>query len=301
MTVRLDMRRTAGRATAALGDSVEAVKTFLRGSQTTDGGFVGRDERSDLYYTSLALEASLALGVDILYDRVAGYLGSFAAGQSLDLVHLSCLVRCWANMADHASRPIDEQQRQAAVGRLNEFRARNGGFNVVPGADAGTAYGGFLALGVWEDLGLNDPQAAALVESIRALQRLDGGFSNESSMPVGATAATAAAVVTFHYTGGPVSRSALDWLLARRTSMGGFSAIPLDPSIAIPDLLSTATALHALRLAAVPLDDLRDANLDYLDSLWSPQGAFRGHSGDEVLDCEYTYYGLLSLGNLIEP
>ena len=300
MTVRLDMRRAAGRAARALGDSAEAVKDFLRGSLTEDGGFAGRDGRSDLYYTSFGLEASLVLEGDIFYDHIAEYLDGFGSGQSLDLVHLSCLVRCWANLADQVGQALDLPFRQAAADRLTRFRTGNGGYNIVLGANSGSVYGGFLALGTWQDLGLDCPDAESLVASIRSLQMPDGGFSNERSMALGATAATAAAVVAFHHLGCVIPPSAIDWLLARAAPLGGFSPIPLDPEVAVPDLLSTATALHALALAGVSLHDLRDTNLDYLDSLWNARGAFRGHAGDDVLDCEYTYYGLLSLGHLTE-
>ena len=142
MTVRLDMRRAAGRAARALGDSAEAVKDFLRGSLTEDGGFAGRDGRSDLYYTSFGLEASLVLEGDVFYDHIAAYLDGFGAGQSLDLVHLSCLVRCWANLADQVGQALDLPFRQAAADRLTRFRTGNGGYNIVLGANSGSVYGG---------------------------------------------------------------------------------------------------------------------------------------------------------------
>jgi len=63
------------------------------------------------------------------------------------------------------------------------------------------------------------------------------------------------------------------------------------------DLLSTAVALYALRLASVELGDLREACLDFVDSLWSP-GGFHGCVADRTPDCEYTFYGLLALGSL---
>ena len=74
-------------------------------------------------------------------------------------------------------------------------------------------------------------------------------------------------------------------------------AIPAAP---VPDLLSTATALHALSLMGVPIDSIRQSCLDFIDSLWSSEGAFYGSLADKTLDCEYTYYGLLALGNLSE-
>ena len=65
----------------------------------------------------------------------------------------------------------------------------------------------------------------------------------------------------------------------------------------VPDLLSTATALHALATAGVSLAEIKEPCLDFLDRLWTGR-AFRGHLTDDVEDCEYTYYALLALGHL---
>jgi hypothetical protein len=48
----------------------------------------------------------------------------------------------------------------------------------------------------------------------------------------------------------------------------------------------------------VPIDGIREACLDFVDSLWTSQGAFYGTWADDVADCEYTFYGLLALGHL---
>ena len=66
----------------------------------------------------------------------------------------------------------------------------------------------------------------------------------------------------------------------------------------MPDLLSTATALHALADLKADITPLKDRCLDYLDTLWTARGGFHGSWEDDALDCEYTYYGLLSLGHL---
>ena len=65
----------------------------------------------------------------------------------------------------------------------------------------------------------------------------------------------------------------------------------------MPDLLSTATALHALTGLHVSLSAIKEACLDYVDSLWTGR-AFCGHWADDVTDSEYTYYALLALGHL---
>ena len=50
------------------------------------------------------------------------------------------------------------------------------------------------------------------------------------------------------------------------------------PTAPIPDLLSTATALHALAGAERDLsEDQRERCLDFIDTLWTNEGAFHGH------------------------
>lgn len=301
MTIRLDMRHAVAEAAEALGDSVDAVREFLRCHLCEDGGFQGRDGKSDLYYTVFGLEASAALGAKIPCDRVADYLRGFGSGPSLDLVHLASLVRCRANLAEGGGDAIDAASRRVMTARLMQFKAADGGFSTSTGAERGHVYGSFLALGICQDLQVDDLEPAGVLESVRSLQMPDGGFSNEPTMAVSATAATAAAITIFHYLQAPLPASSLQWLAARAEPHGGFCAIPAGPDIAIPDLLSTATALHALTLVGVDLDEIRERNLDYLDTMWSARGGFRGHPADDVLDCEYTYYGLLSLGDLVGP
>ena len=94
----------------------------------------------------------------------------------------------------------------------------------------------------------------------------------------------------------PVHADAGQWLLNQLHPAGGFLAMPNAP---IPDLLSTATTLHALACLDRTLDAAqKEKCLDFLDSLWSGEGGFHGHWADDYLDAEYTYYGLLALGHL---
>jgi hypothetical protein len=65
----------------------------------------------------------------------------------------------------------------------------------------------------------------------------------------------------------------------------------------MPDLLSTATALHALAGLELSFETIRDRCLDFVDSLWTGR-AFCGTWADEEPDAEYTYYALLALGHL---
>ena len=108
-------------------------------------------------------------------------------------------------------------------------------------------------------------------------------------------ASGAAAVLLLRHLGVTPDASLADWLLARANPEGGFFAAPDAP---IPDLLSTATALHALSAMQAPLEPVRESCLDFIDSLWTNRGGFYGSWADDAIDCEYTYYALLSLGHL---
>ena len=139
------------------------------------------------------------------------------------------------------------------------------------------------------------PQEEALGSSLMRLLLQDGSFANEPGMMEGTTTATAAAVTLFRHLGLPHHPGTGDWLLQRIHASGGFLATPRAP---LPDLLSTATALHALVSLEISTGHLRDLCLDFVDSLWSAEGGFHGHWADDDLDAEYTSYGLLALGHL---
>jgi prenyltransferase beta subunit len=86
-------------------------------------------------------------------------------------------------------------------------------------------------------------------------------------------------------------------LRARVCTPGGFGA---TEKLKIPDLLSTATALFALRLLEADLAPLRRPCLEYIESLWRDSGGFAGHAEDEFEDVEYTFYALLGIGCLMK-
>ena len=131
--------------------------------------------------------------------------------------------------------------------------------------------------------------------SLQRLRAADGSYGNHPGLKSGVTTATAAAVLVLRHLDAPLDRTAGLWLLDRCHARGGFFASRSTP---VPDLLSTATALHALSALHVPLAGLRDPCLDFVDSLWTNRGGFFGTWADDTVDCEYTFYALLALGHL---
>ena len=292
MSLRLEMLQVARLAPRLLGESTDLVTQYLRSQLLPAGGFADRAGNPDLYYTVFGLEGLSALRADIPYAQVASYLRSFQNASQLDFVHLSCLCRCWAGMPEEAREliPVD-----SILQRVEYYHSADGSYAQEPGAEHGTVYGCFLALGAYQDLGQALPNPEAVIRCVLKLQCEDGGFTNQLDLPMGITPSTAAVVTLLRNLNHPIPSGLDDWLLTRHRPEGGFFATPMTP---MPDLLSTATALHALAGLQADLDPIREPCLDFIDTLWTSRGGFFGTWADDTLDVEYTYYGLLSLGHL---
>lgn len=286
------MLQVARLAPQVLGDSAPLVTEFLLGQINEDGGFSDRSGKSDLYYTTFALGGLMALQARVPTDRVTSYLRSFNHVNQLGLVDAGCLARAWAAMP-HESR--DPGAEAKIVARIEAFRSADGGYNASPASDNGTVYGCFLALGAYQDVGQLPPAPDGLLECIEKLRTPDGGYANGADMPIGLTPPTAAAVALQRHLGDRARADVGKWLLNRLHPDGGFCA---GRDVPVPDLLSTATALHALESLHVDIKPFQEACLDFVDTLWTARGGFFGSWEDDELDAEYTYYGLLALGHL---
>ena len=295
MSLRLEMLQVARLAPRVLGESAELVRDFVLSQLHDEGGFIDREGKPDLYYTVFGLDALIALQADLPEDRGWRFVETFGSGEGLDLVHLACLARAHSALK---RRFASTEDRREIAERVVAFRSSDGAFHNDTGRETGTVYGYFLALGIYQDLGFDElasGEVAGLLSFLEVMSTKDGGYANEPSMVIGATPPTAAAVTLMRYAGVPVPEAAVEFLEKVHEPASGFRAVPGAP---MPDLLSTATALHALVGVQRSLDKVREPCLDFVDSLWTNRGSFYGHWADDVLDCEYTFYGLLALGHL---
>lgn len=301
MSRRKQMLQVARLATRSLGESAGSVVSFIHSLALPDGSYANRAGSADLYYTPFALDVLAALDDPAAGSRepdragrTRDWLSGFGDGATLDFVHRCCLARAWAAQ-EPATRPGDV--RAVLTRRILAHRAADGGFATQPVAAGGTAYGCFLAVNALADLGaepLDGPARMAVAACLDRLRSGDGGWANAPGQPQGSTTAAAAAVATLLSLEQPVPDGAADFLLAQWHSAGGFKAAPDAP---IPDLLSTAVALHALDGLDAPWRDGREQVLDFLDTLWSGSGGFHGSWADDQPDAEYTFYGLVALGH----
>ncbi len=290
MSLRLEMMQVARLAPKLLGvEASQLVSTFLNSQRHPAGGFADRSGKSDLYYTVFALDSLIALQLDLDRPELRGYLATFSNGNGLDFVHRCCLARAWAALGE---RP---EQTLAILEGVESFRTSDGGYHALPNQPFGSTYGAFLAVGAYQDLGRMVPEPLRLVQSLKFLETRDGAWANERSVPLGSTNATAAAVTVLRQLNQPINPAVGEWLLRRAHVQGGFCAAAGVP---LPDLLSTATALHALAGLQTDFEALREPCLDFVDSLWTNAGSFHGHWQEDTLDSEYTFYGLLASGHL---
>jgi hypothetical protein len=285
------MLEVASRARAYLGDAAERLAAFARAAMTPDGGFRGRDGMPDLYYAPFGIDCLLATDSPLPLEQVTAYLRTFKDGSQTDLVHLACLVRCWSRLPDGVPPGL----RAAVPQHVETCRSPDGGYGIIPDSERGSVYGCFLAYSAYCDAETSAPDTNAIAECVRSLQISGKGYAIEADYETPSTNATAAAVVLCLACGQAAETGTLEWLLARQHSRGGFTASPNAPG---PDLVSTAAAVFALRAAGMDLTPLREPCRDFVAELWDESGGFCGHWTDNIVDCEHTFYAMLTLGSL---
>jgi prenyltransferase beta subunit len=291
-SLRVEMLQVARLGAHALGESAQLVRDRLLRTVAPCGGGPDRDGRDDLYYTIFWLACLEALSSGPPNQpKTQAFIESHDSGEDLDLIHLGALARCRAALG-----LSDKRVEESLLKRIESFRSLDGGYDATPTQPTGNAYAAFVAFGAHQDLGHEIPAPLDLVQSLKRLESRDGAWGNVPALPRGSTNPTAAAVTLLSQLQMPLNATVADWLLGQVHPQGGFMAMPLAP---IPDLLSTATALHALACLETPIPSaIKEACLDFIDSLWSAEGGFHGHWNDDHLDAEYTFYGLLALGHL---
>lgn len=316
--------RLAGGATAFSNDFRRRHTEFLAKAAGPDGGYCGRQGRSDPYYTSFALR-SLAM-LDGLDCEIAAAAAAFL--QNLETQNISGidffswllsaeLLRVVAAVdafADSNMQLSGQDRSQAIVARIDSYHRPDGGYAKLPSSPAGGIYHTFLALAC-KELFAETPLSESDESWKKAVHRLvdsrrreDGGYVEIAQMRQSGTNPTAAAVAILRIAGrlddqtqDNSRRSAIDFLSAMQTGEGGFRA---NTRIPFADLLSTFTALTALHdLFAGGENSLSDsvdlaAARRYALSLESPQGGFRAAAWDDRPDVEYTFYGLGTLALL---
>jgi hypothetical protein len=250
-------------------DAIGRIARFIDSCRCPEGGYRGRSTTSDLYYTQFALAVGQALARPVPEADI-DHVASLADGAGLDFVHRAALGRCQGLLAATGVVLAGGDGIRQSLAR---FRTPDGGYAREPDAAAASPYDTFLAAMAGAPLSA----ASAKFASLPA----------DSPTPVLAAALSLAAAL-----GTGPAPGIVPTLLRRAAADGGFHAVTGCPQ---PDLLSTAVALFALRLAGTEVPAL-SRHLAFVVSLWNDDGGFSGAPADVASDCEYTFYALLALG-----
>lgn len=301
LTVRLAM---------GMGEVDESVRDrhakFLLSRQNEDGGFSGRAGGSDLYYTGFALRALAILGE--LHgppaEQVAKFLTSRMTGKEgivdfLSLVYGAKLLESAAGIDPFAG--VSAQWRESVAQTLETLRRPDGGFAKAAEGMASSTYHTFLVLVGLDLIGMPIPEPERIEKFLLSQEAPEGGFREIRASKRAGTNPTAAAIGGLRIVGGlteDVIEGTLDFLCEMQNDEGGLRA---NTRIPISDVLSTFTGM----LTLADLDALHevdtDAALRYVQGLEQPKGGFLGAAWDEVVDVEYTFYGLGCLALLHMP
>jgi len=282
---------TAGEACDYLAVANDIISGYVLALQNEDGGFRGRADESDLYYTAFALDCLAITTGDIQEERVLPYLEQ-EAGKELDLIHTVSLVRCLKRMQNSDAM---QTYRDTLFKRIEAYHITGAGYSPTLPRECGTPYGCFLAVTALNELDMPLPPADEIGTCLEQTRAEDPSYGNEPGMQEGTVTAVAATLVLQLLMELPVDSQVFIWLSQQYDIRGGFLASPRAP---MPDLLSTAVALYTLKTAGIPLDEIRKNCLEYVEGLWDKRGGFCGSWQDKTPDCEYTFYGLLALGCL---
>lgn len=268
---------------------MERTSRFILSKQDKNGGFIGRGEKADLYYTLFGV---LCLRLLNELEKVTEKTKSFISSSRVidNFPHLYARVVSMALLGIKQSK-----NEQSKLGNYVKC--------TISSAHKDTdLYQLFLALSTLNYLGIciERRKKNRIVKYIASCQRRDGGFTSSERCVNSTTNQTSAAIGALFMVDGlgaiDIDRVAQFYEQVRYPT-GGFCASPL---IRVPDLLSTYTSCLALTLLGRGKQISSQSVKKFVLSMRDKEGGFRGSAIDPMSDIEYTYYALGTLSLLQE-
>lgn len=287
-TISIRLLNTIQRGKELLSkETLPLIIGFVESQRMPDDSFMDKSGKTDIYYTFFGWMLSFVLGIKLDTDKTAGYLKKQDV-KSMDLIHYAAYMRCRMLQSLLEGKNINlllNYLFKTSVRPLEEISG-------VPHDNPESPYTQYIWHSLLEDCGQPVKNKSAILESLKAYRVPDGGYSNLPKSNSAATNATAAALVLIGQLDGFKQNDDTIYLQNIQNESGGFAATESSP---IPDLLSTATALFALRCNEV---QPKRSPADFIDAHWLECGGFSATLLEENSDVEYTFYGLLALGTL---
>ncbi len=267
-------------------DTRSKLIAFVLSQQTESGAFIGKGGKEDLYYTVFGWLVAYMLGIRLDARKMEKYLSSFDA-EKLDLIHYISWMKC---------KMLQRLVSEGMMGMLlNVWTVSNvrslGSFNDFPQGDRHSPYTQFLWLSMLEDCNVRLIGKKQTLLDLQDYKLEGGGYANLKDCDTASANATAAALMIKAQLAVYDNVEAIA-LRDMQEENGGFKAESLAP---VPDLLSTATSLFALKNYGIKP---KYGPLDFIEAHCGENGVFLATLFDEQSDMEYVFYGLLALGSL---
>lgn len=264
---------------------------FLKNQQNADGGFMDRGERSDLYYSLFGMLLLRAMEPEtrnaepgMLFREIeeqsqqpAKKLRYFIERQSVSRVPGFIEQCCLALL-----------QKETGTGRFIRQKTL---FRLIRSSwkereSINLSYRSFVLFITLD----------AVLSFRGVLQRFSGKMLSHVEVNEFSPCSEIAAKVFLLKMLGKDGRKEQELLMSFASESGGFRAFR---HVEQADMLSTAVALFALRNGGCDLRLITPGSLDFIQQNFV-EGAFLSGDGDQTADLEYTFYGLLALGTLVD-
>ncbi|MGE5420888.1 MAG: hypothetical protein ACM3UT_11925 [Chloroflexota bacterium] len=299
------------------------LKEYVRKSLSPPGGFMDRGGKPDIYYTLFGYYLAESLDLTDLFPSIRSFTENEISRNDLKGVPLHCAAILFSKLCNdkavekrlrglirvHLKRKDDKQPAYRAFISLlscyylNDFRSlylikkqleKLNSSNQLPSPVVAAL------LVLQHSFGRNVEELKQILLSFFSNPMGGATFSQATTDPQGGAQETlqpenpgSFARVTPNPQGGAHQVPPGGF---RGEQSGGFKAVKAAP---VPDLLSTAVSLYALRFAGHDLRMIKPACLAFIDLLYN-DGGFSANVVDPDPDIEYTFYGFLALGSLAD-
>ena len=268
-------------------ESLFRIRAFVESQQMSDGGFMNKSGKPDIYYTAFGWMLSFVLDIAMDNKTTASYLKKQDTEQ-MNLIHYAAYIRCCMIQRLFEGGMIKLLLNSLTKKRLRELPS----FAHVPHNDFDSPYTQFIWLSLLEDTFNPVQNSDELLASLSRYQVSGGGYSNMKDGITASTNATTAALSVIGQLNEYKETDSLNYLFSIQKESGGFAATEHAP---LPDILSTATALFVLNCYQ---KQPKVSPSDLIEAHWLDNGGFGATLFEETSDVEYTFYGLLALGTI---
>lgn len=299
-------------------DAKELIRSFAKSKMHPNGGFIDRSGKQDPYYSVFGYTLSYVFDVEMYHELGEIFLYDWQSQNQVDFVHAVSLLRCYylveaikyANFAGKLSKSAANNELiQKLIGKriakkirtkhsdllqvVTSYQSKDGGFNHLErNAENASVYANFLVYGLFQDLFFSKNWLKKIAQSSINLQLENGAFVNHPKSRHGVSSTTAAGIILLNNIGKPINNS-FDWLQKQAQEHGGFLA---GEEVPVADVLSTGTSVLALNMVGASNKTINNKAAEFANLHFDGSGGFFGSIADQMVDVEYTFYGLLAVG-----